>query len=169
MITENLSTLKIHKLSQTQYDRELANGRIEENALYLTPDEDYVSRSEFEALLARVEALENGGGGISSPLVINVSQYGSSSGTPWNLYINGEVVESFSDSIDSSDNGTFTYENVNSAFIKIPDSAMTFLGGYMTINGTMIYEYGTNHLLSIDGIYSLPTSGTVNIEYQVMD
>lgn len=130
---------------------------------------DYVLRSDFEALLTRVEALENGGGSTSSPLVINVSQYGASSGTPWNLYINGEMVESFSDSTDSSDNGTFTYENVNSAFIKIPDSAMSFLGGYMSINGTMIYEHGTNHLLSTDGIYSLPTSGTVNIEYQVMD
>lgn len=40
MITENLSTLKIHKLSQEQYDRELEAGRIDENALYLTPDED---------------------------------------------------------------------------------------------------------------------------------
>jgi hypothetical protein len=37
--TENLSTLKIHKLSQSQYDRELEAGRIDENALYLTPDE----------------------------------------------------------------------------------------------------------------------------------
>jgi hypothetical protein len=40
MITENLSTLKIHKLTQEQYDRELAAGRIDENALYLTPDEE---------------------------------------------------------------------------------------------------------------------------------
>lgn len=40
MITENLSTLKIHKLSQAQYDRELEAGRIDENALYLTPDEE---------------------------------------------------------------------------------------------------------------------------------
>lgn len=39
MITENLSTLKINKLTQAQYDRELAAGRIDENALYLTPDE----------------------------------------------------------------------------------------------------------------------------------
>ena len=39
MITENLSTLKIHKLSQAQYDRELSAGNIDENALYLTPDE----------------------------------------------------------------------------------------------------------------------------------
>ncbi len=40
MITENLSTLKIHKLTQAQYDRELAAGSIDENALYLTPDEE---------------------------------------------------------------------------------------------------------------------------------
>lgn len=39
MRTENLSTLKIHKLTQEQYERELAAGRIDENALYLTPDE----------------------------------------------------------------------------------------------------------------------------------
>lgn len=40
MITENLSILKIHKLTQEQYDRELAAGRIDETALYLTPDEE---------------------------------------------------------------------------------------------------------------------------------
>ena len=39
MDTQNLSTLKIHKLTQAQYDRELAAGNIDENALYLTPDE----------------------------------------------------------------------------------------------------------------------------------
>ena len=39
MITENLSTLKIHKLTQAQYERELEAGRIDASALYLTPDE----------------------------------------------------------------------------------------------------------------------------------
>lgn len=39
MITENLSTLKIHKLTQAQYDRELASGNIDGNSIYLTPDE----------------------------------------------------------------------------------------------------------------------------------
>ena len=37
MITENLSTLKIHKLSEAQYQRELAAGRVDPDALYLTP------------------------------------------------------------------------------------------------------------------------------------
>ena len=47
MRTENLSTLKIHKLTQAQYDRELEAGRIDATALYLTPDED--SQSDWNA------------------------------------------------------------------------------------------------------------------------
>jgi hypothetical protein len=54
MITENLSTLKIHKLTQAQYERELAAGNIDENALYLTPDEavdmsQYVTQEQLES------------------------------------------------------------------------------------------------------------------------
>ena len=40
MITKNLSTLKIHRLTQEQYDRELAAGNLDPNAMYLTPDEE---------------------------------------------------------------------------------------------------------------------------------
>jgi len=36
----NLSTLKIHKLSNEQYQREKAAGTLDDTALYLTPDED---------------------------------------------------------------------------------------------------------------------------------
>ena len=43
---ESLSVLKIHKLTQAQYDRESAAGNIDETAIYLTPDnyatKDYV-------------------------------------------------------------------------------------------------------------------------------
>ena len=38
MNTENLSTLKINKLTQEQYDREYVAGNIDGTALYLTPD-----------------------------------------------------------------------------------------------------------------------------------
>lgn len=47
MITENLSTLKIHKLTKAQYERELAAGNIDPNALYLTPDEDSEAISDI--------------------------------------------------------------------------------------------------------------------------
>lgn len=39
-VTENIPTLKIYKLTQEQYDEKLANGTIDEDALYLTPDEE---------------------------------------------------------------------------------------------------------------------------------
>ena len=38
MTEEILSVLNIHKLTQEQYNRELENGNIDENAIYLTPD-----------------------------------------------------------------------------------------------------------------------------------
>lgn len=40
MITDNLSTLKIHKLTQSQYDNAVSSGTVNENELYLTPYEE---------------------------------------------------------------------------------------------------------------------------------
>lgn len=51
MTIENLSTLKIHKLSQAQYERESAAGRIDENALYLVPDTDTTKELSPEDIL----------------------------------------------------------------------------------------------------------------------
>ena len=61
MNTQNISTLKIHKLTQAQYERELEAGRIDENAIYLTPDEkvdlsnfatkEYVDAPKMEFIL----------------------------------------------------------------------------------------------------------------------
>lgn len=56
MITENLTTLKIHKLTKKQYERELEAGRIDTNAIYLTPDEEANSGAE---LAEKVENLSN--------------------------------------------------------------------------------------------------------------
>lgn len=39
MITENISTLKIHKLTEKQFNREKEAGNLDTNAIYLTPDE----------------------------------------------------------------------------------------------------------------------------------
>lgn len=50
MTTENLSTLKIHKLTQTQYNRELSAGNIDEFALYLTPDDHTHTPSSIGAV-----------------------------------------------------------------------------------------------------------------------
>ena len=60
MITENLSTLKIHKLTQEQYNRALEAGNIDNNALYLTPDDrnytDIEIDTKLDAKLDKTEA-----------------------------------------------------------------------------------------------------------------
>ena len=58
MITSDLSTLKIHKLTQAQYDRERDAGRLDPNALYLTPDD--------QTIPTKVSDLENDKGYLTS-------------------------------------------------------------------------------------------------------
>lgn len=58
MITENLSTLKIYKLTQEQYDKRLEEGTIDENALYLTPYEAIDSSDIDLSRYATIELLD---------------------------------------------------------------------------------------------------------------
>lgn len=78
MITENLPTLKIHKLTQEQYERELANGNIDETALYLTPEEevDFSAYATVEQLDGKADSdhthsyLPLSGGEISNGTIV---------------------------------------------------------------------------------------------------
>lgn len=68
MITENVSTLKINKMTQAQYNRELAAGNIKNDEIYLTPIEEVgveevswefdVTPTEETADYAEVESIE---------------------------------------------------------------------------------------------------------------
>lgn len=44
--TQPLNTLNIHKLTQAQYETLLSNGKIDENAIYMTPNEAF-DKSQF--------------------------------------------------------------------------------------------------------------------------
>lgn len=60
MQTQNISTLKIHKLSQEQYERERLAGNLDETALYLTPEEEiYATTDEVNEALASSKAYTN--------------------------------------------------------------------------------------------------------------
>lgn len=59
MKTENLSVLKIYRLSQEQYEREVAAGNLEENAFYLTPDNHTHMISEISELEEILEGKAN--------------------------------------------------------------------------------------------------------------
>ena len=71
MITENLSTLQIHKLTQEQYNRELGNGNIDANAIYLTPNEVLEIELGGTGATTIEEALKNFNIGTLSDLKTN--------------------------------------------------------------------------------------------------
>lgn len=70
MITENLSTLKINRLTQEQYDRELLAGNIKDNELYLTPDENKVIFYNNETITLRDGTYYVAGEEISSLTIL---------------------------------------------------------------------------------------------------
>lgn len=70
LVTENLSTLKIHKLTQEQYDRALSNGDIDESALYLTPDNSEEIESRIEALENQIKTKQNTITGTAGQFVV---------------------------------------------------------------------------------------------------
>lgn len=47
MIKDTLSTLKINKLTQAQYDAALVAGTIQDNELYMTPDDNELDTTSF--------------------------------------------------------------------------------------------------------------------------
>ena len=47
MITKDLSTLKINKLTQAQYEAAIAAGKINEDELYMTPDDNELDTTSF--------------------------------------------------------------------------------------------------------------------------
>lgn len=67
MITEHLSTLKIHRLTKQQYERELAAGRLDSNALYLTPDNKEGESTQIYSLSTNISLFADRWIGDTSP------------------------------------------------------------------------------------------------------
>lgn len=101
-------------------------------------------------LQEKVEALENSGG----TLLVTITKQSASSGMNWDLYINDSIVKSISNLV-GTDGGTFLYENVTSAYLKLTSGG----SGGVVVNGVQIWDAETP-----DGTtYELPTSGAVEI------
>ena len=131
MITENLSTLKIHKLTQDQYDRELASGRIDPNALYLTPDEEidlsgYATKDQLDAVDTSITELTNDNDAVHNELRAAIAaksdfsgKYADLEGKPEIPSTEGlatvEQLNKINDSIANITNGTTKVEKATTA------------------------------------------------------
>lgn len=75
MITENIPTLKVHKLTQEQYDTARQNGTLDNNSIYLTPTEikDYALRSDLKAVDAKCDGKQDVLSWDSAPIANSVN------------------------------------------------------------------------------------------------
>jgi hypothetical protein len=135
MRTENISTLKIHKLTQAQYDRELAAGNINENELYLTPEEEIdlsnyelITPADIDLICGEIEQLV---------FHINDNYYTFEEGMTWRQWCNSEWNEA-----------NFT---VNYPYICSSDG-MYIASGVCVISSDTIKDY-KDYLLVSDSSY----------------
>ena len=99
LITTNVSTLKTTKLTQAQYDRELAAGNIDDNALYLTPDETDDIAAAVGEVLADAPDITVKDGGIIKIENADGTQYMSMSEMGFVILDNSQVMSVTSDTI----------------------------------------------------------------------
>lgn len=139
MQTENVSVLKIHKLSQEQYDRELAAGRIDESALYLTPDEETPIEIANAVLFTEQNLTEEQKAQVRSN--IGAASDGSNITTI-------DVEYTFNGDQDD-ENYTWIYNGSGEkTFVKVgdlPDGEINFVGGYVNVlcpeNSFLNYQF----------------------------
>lgn len=150
MITENLSTLKIYNLTQEQYDRELADGNIDPNSLYLTPEEeiDLSSYATTETVTDQVDThntSEEAHSDIRKLITDLQQQVGDD---PVSEQIDGKFSESITSL--SVDGKTITY--------TMGDGKTT---GTITTQDT-VYTHPT-HTAKDSGLYKITVDGTGHV------
>ena len=153
----NISTLKIHKLTKEQYERELAAGNIDENALYLTPDDEvdlsmYVTEDVFESKVAdKADKVHNHEisevAGLQAALD---SKAAASHNHNDKYYTEGEIdtkVASLQSSIDGKAASSHTHDDryytESEVDAKLADKANTSHGTHVTYSTTAPVMDGT--------------------------
>ena len=123
MLTENLSTLKINRLTQEQYDAALTSGSINANELYLTPDDNELDTSAF----LRVTD-------VGSAVDINPINADTLQGKNASYFATASNVSSVNNSLNKINSDIST---INSSLNTIDSDISTINGSLNTINSNI--------------------------------
>ena len=154
MLTENLSTLKINRLTQEQYDTALTNGNINANELYLTPDDNELDTSAF----LRVTD-------VGSAVDINPINADTLEGKSASYFATASNVSTINNSLNTINSDISTINGSLSA--KAPLASPSFTGTAKVAAGT---DYTTAKLRNITLSTADPSGGSngdVWIKYTV--
>ena len=136
MQTENLSTLKIYKLTKEQYDARVASGDIEEYAMYLTPKEeiDLAPYATKEELNAKADAAHNHDGRYYTETEVD------------------EKIAVLNNSIDSKANSSHTHDDIYYTETEIDEKIDEISSTVADLSNTASSNYNESIIgLSVDG------------------
>ena len=154
MLTENLSTLKINRLTQEQYDAALTNGSINANELYLTPDDNELDTSAF----LRVTD-------VGSAVDVNPINADTLQGKSASYFATASNISTINGSLNTINSNISTINSSLSA--KAPLASPSFTGTAKVAEGT---DYTTAKLRNITLSTADPSGGSngdVWIKYTV--
>ena len=158
MITENLPILKIHKLTQAQYDRELEAGRIDETAIYLTPDDESVdskiathdtAADAHSDLRSKLDAIPNWAKAANKP-TYTASEVGAAEKSEGVVFVEGsgttDGTTNTSTWIGTSDRITEYYDGMAIRYKIGVDGESTVTLNINNLGAKTIYRFGTTKL-----------------------
>lgn len=178
METTNLLTLQIHKLTQDQYDRAVESGRIDENALYLTPEEviqsnyeqnnsleaDYIKNRPFYSL----DNILEWNGAPEGLDIIDGNDSGFWVKVSNNILTYEDFINGGSVTKSNSENAIITTTEFNQSDLIISDDKILGDGFYIDTNGIYFFlGYNENHTssLTIKTIKQLDKKYVPNIDW----
>ena len=156
MKIENVSTLKIHKLTREQYENAVKNNALDDNAIYLTPSEntekDYALKSDLETKADLVD------GKVPISQLPDDIGGGSSGVTSWNDLEDKPFGESDNSIIwDGTPTDEFIEEDEGVGFYKVSDTycdADALIGKTLTIFDRTINDISTTTIISAENIFT---------------
>jgi hypothetical protein len=166
LITENLSTLKIHKLTQEQYDRALASGNIDANALYLTPEDSpdwNASEGEDGYIKNRthwVDYVDFEWSG--TPLFSSAENIPAGTLYPYKI---AAIDKNFNYCTLSCGSTSWSVKVNQTKWTTFPESSRVSFGPgdvYLAIYNGELYMYATSAAMGHLGVYTINNCGNVN-------
>lgn len=149
MKTENLSTLKIHKLSQAQYERELAAGNIDKSAIYLTPEPD-IDLSKY----ATVDQLNGKASSDHSHSEYALNDHKHS----WNNLTDKPTIPTIPDALPANGGNADTLDNMHANEFATAGHSHS---EYALVRHTHDDIIGSNHTHSYNDLTDKPTIPTI--------
>ena len=153
--TKHIPTLKIHKLSQEQYDEAVANGNIDESALYLTPDPETYTQAELDEMLdGKAESSHNHSINDLTDYTVDTALSSTSANPVANSVLNAKF-EAMGSTLSGLSNTVSTNYDETIIGLSVDGTTVTYIKGDGSVHTFETQDTNTEYFLATDEVTGL--------------